>query len=71
MLLRNRLSHWQSWIAVGQFCLVVGLFGLLFLRPEADFWHGFVAGLCGTLIGTSVVFNLRGLVLRRRRQEVR
>ena len=69
MLLRHRPTHWPSWIAVGQLCLVLGLFGLLFIHPEADFWQGFVAGLCGTLIGTSVVFNLRGLVLRRKQNE--
>jgi len=33
-----------------------------------DFWQGFVAGLSGLLIGVSIVFNIRGLVLHRKQR---
>jgi hypothetical protein len=69
MLLRNRLTNWTHWIAVGQILFVLGALGLLFVflfPPSHDFLRGFVTGFSGTLVGTSLVFNLRGLVLRRR-----
>jgi hypothetical protein len=72
MLLRNRLTKASHWIAVGQILLVLGGLGLLsplIVQPPSDFWQGFVTGLSGTLVGTSLVFNLRGLVLRRRELE--
>ena len=50
----------------GMMCLAVGIVMQRFIHPPTDFWQGFVAGLSGTLIGLSIVFNLRGLALRRR-----
>jgi len=53
-------------IGVGMFCLATGIVAQRFIHPPTGFWQGFVAGLTGALIGLSIVFNLRGLVLRRR-----
>ena len=50
---------------VGMSCLAVGIVAQRFIHPPTDFWQGFVAGLSGVLIGLSIVFNLRGLSLRR------
>ena len=66
MFLRNRLHDPQSTIGVGMFCLATGIVAQRFIHPPSDFWQGFVAGLSGILIGLSIVFNVRGLVLRRR-----
>ena len=66
MLLRNRLHDCQSMIGVGMFCLATGIVAQRFIHPPTDFWQGFVAGLSGMLIGLSIVFNLRGLMLRRK-----
>jgi len=66
MILRNRLYDPQAMIAVGMSCLAIGILAQRFIHPPADFWQGFVAGLSGTLIGLSVVFNLRGLMLKRK-----
>ena len=65
MLLRNRLHDSQSMIGVGMFCLATGIVAQRFIHPPTDFWQGFVAGLSGALIGLSIVFNVRGLMLRR------
>ena len=67
MLLQNRLDNPNAFIVAGMFCLTTGIVALLLLHPTTDFWRGLVAGLSGTLIGISVVFNIRGLVLRRKR----
>jgi hypothetical protein len=70
MLLRNRLHDPEWLIRAGMLCLIVGLFAQRFIHPPADFWQGFVAGLSGVLIGLSIVFNLRGLSLRRTRRSI-
>jgi hypothetical protein len=64
MILRNRLRNPQAMISAGAFCLVAGIVAQRFIHPPTDFWQGFVAGLSGMLIGLSIVFNLRGLMLR-------
>jgi len=56
-------------ISAGMFCLATGIVAQRFIHPPTDFWQGFVAGLSGMLIGLSIVFNLRGLSLRRTRSE--
>ena len=58
-------------ISAGMFCLATGIVAQRFIHPPTDFWQGFVAGLSGMLIGLSIVFNLRGLSLRRTRSENR
>ncbi len=67
MLLRNRLHDSQSMISFGMFCLATGIVAQRFIHPPTDFLQGFVAGLSGALIGLSIVFNVRGLTLRRQR----
>jgi len=67
MILRNRLHNPQTMIAVGMSCLATGILAERFIHPPTDFWQGFVIGVSGALIGLSVVFNIRGLVLRRKR----
>ena len=66
MILRNRLHNSQSMISVGMSCLAVGIVVQRFIHPPTDFWQGFVAGVSGLLIGLSIVFNMRGLMLRRK-----
>jgi hypothetical protein len=70
MLLRNRLHDSQSLISAGMACLAVGIVTQRFIHPPTDFWQGFVAGFSGMLIGLSIVFNLRGLMLRRRHHDI-
>ena len=53
-------------ITIGMACLATGIVAQRFIHPPSDFWQGFVAGFSGILIGLSIVFNLRGLMLRRR-----
>jgi hypothetical protein len=53
-------------ISVGMSCLAVGIVAQRFIHPPTDFWQGFVAGISGVLIGLSIVFNMRGLMLRRK-----
>jgi len=65
MILKNRLHNPNTLIATGQLCLVIGIFAQRILHPSTDFWQGFIAGLSGVLIGLSIVFNVRGLVLWR------
>ena len=65
MLLRHRLRDSQAMISAGMGCLAVGIVAQRFIHPASDFWQGFVYGVSGSLIGLSIVFNLRGLVLRR------
>jgi len=65
MLLRNRLHDPQSMIGIGMSCLAVGIVAQRFIHPPTDFWQGFVMGVSGALIGLSIVFNIRGLMLRR------
>ena len=66
MLLRKRLHDPQALMGAGGFCLVTGIVAQRVIHPPTDFWQGFVYGLSGMLIGLSIVFNLRGLMLRRR-----
>jgi len=68
MLLRNHLHDSDKMIRAGMLSLIVGLVAQRFIHPPADFWQGFVAGLSGALIGLSIVFNIRGLVLHRQRR---
>jgi hypothetical protein len=65
MILRNRLRNPQAMISAGMFCLATGIVVQRFIHPPTDFWQGFVSGLSGMLIGLSIVFNLRGLMLRK------
>jgi hypothetical protein len=51
--------------SAGMACLAVGIVAQRFIHPPTDFWQGFVAGISGLLIGLSIVFNLRGLMLWR------
>jgi hypothetical protein len=56
-------------ISIGMGCLAVGLVAERFIHPPSDFWQGFVYGVSGSLIGLSIVFNLRGLVLQRSQRD--
>ncbi len=69
MILRNRLNDPSVLISIGMTLLATGIVVQRFIHPPTDFWQGFVAGLSGGLIGVSIVFNLRGLVLRRKNGE--
>jgi hypothetical protein len=69
MLLRNRLHDPDALIRAGMLSLIVGIFAQRFVHPPTDFWQGFVAGFSGVLIGLSIVLNMRGLVLRKRRAD--
>ena len=64
MLLRNRLHNPDTLIGVGMTCCAVAIVAQRFIHPPTDFWQGFVAGLTAVLMGLSIVFNIRGLVLR-------
>jgi hypothetical protein len=66
MFLRKRLHDSQSMIMIGMACLATGIVAHRFIHPSTDFWQGFVYGVSGALIGLSIVFNLRGLMLRNR-----
>ncbi len=68
MFLRNRLRDPQTMIGVGMFCLATGFVAQRFIHPPTEFWQGFVAGLSAVLIGVSIVFNVRGLMLRRKQE---
>ena len=65
MILRKKLRDPQAMITAGMTCLAVGIVAQRFIHPPTDFWQGFVYGVSGALIGLSIVFNLRGLILRR------
>ena len=67
MLLRNRLHNPEALITAGMICIALAIVAQRFIHPPTDFWQGFVAGLCAVLVGLSIVFNIRGLVLRRER----
>ena len=66
MFLRKRLHNSQAMINAGMICCATGLVAQRFIHPPTDFWQGFVAGLSGVLIGLSIVFNMRGMMLRRK-----
>lgn len=70
MFLRKRLHNSQAMINAGMICCATGLVAQRFIHPPTDFWQGFVAGLSGVLIGLSIVFNMRGLMLRRRHHDI-
>lgn len=67
--LRHRHLDSKAMLSIGGACLVGGIVAQRFVHPPDAFWQGFVAGLSGVLIGLSIVFNLRGLMLRRRGRE--
>lgn len=69
MLLHDRFHDPRALITAGTSCLAIALLAQRFLHPAADFWQGFVAGLTGVLFGLSIVLNVRGLALRRRKRE--
>jgi len=69
MILKDRLHNPDALISIGMTCLATGIVAQRFIHPPTDFWQGFVAGVSGVLIGVSIVFNLRGLSLRRKRRE--
>ena len=69
MILKRRFRDPHAMTTLGMTCLAVGLVAQRFIHPPTDFWQGFVAGLSGSLIGLSIVFNIRGLVLRRDRYD--
>ena len=69
MLLRNRLGDSKAMTTAGMFCFATGILAQRFVHPPTDFWQGFVMGFSGSLIGLSIVFNLRGLILWRQRHE--
>ena len=66
MILKDRLHDPSALITAGMTCLATGIVAQRFIHPPSDFWQGFVAGLSAVLIGLSIVFNLRGMVLKRR-----
>ena len=68
MLLRNHLHDPDIMIRAGMLLLIAGLFAQRFVHPSNDFWQGFVWGVSGSMIGLSIVFNIRGLVLHRQRR---
>jgi hypothetical protein len=69
MLLRRHTDNPQAFFVTGQLLLVVGLAGQAVVRWSSDPWAGFLAGLSGALIGASIFFNMRGLVLWRGRRD--
>jgi hypothetical protein len=69
MILKDRLHNPDALISIGMACLAIGIVAQRFIHPAADFWQGFVAGVSGVLIGSSIVLNLRGLSLRRKHRE--
>ncbi len=69
MILRHRLRDPQTMTGVGMLCLATGIVAQRFIHPPTDFWQGFVWGVSGSLIGLSIVFNIRGLVLHRQQQQ--
>jgi len=69
MILKNRLHDPNAFTGIGMACLATGIVVQRFIHPPTDFWQGFVMGFSGGLIGISIVFNLRGLALRRRNGE--
>ncbi|MDH3814591.1 MAG: hypothetical protein OEV48_08895 [Acidobacteriota bacterium] len=68
--MRKRLHNSQAMINAGMICCATGVVAQRFIHPPTDFWQGFVAGLSGVLIGLSIVFNMRGLMLRRRHHDI-
>jgi len=71
MLLRRHTHDSHAFLATGQVLLVAGLAGQLLVRWSSDPWAGFLAGFSGALIGASIFFNVRGLVLRRAKRDDR
>jgi len=64
--LRRSPNGPQAMISVGMSCLAAGIIAQRFVHPASELWQGLVAGLSGAFIGLSIVFNLGGLMLRRR-----
>jgi hypothetical protein len=57
-------------INAGMICFATAIVGQRFIHPPTDFWQGFIGGLSGALICLSIVFNLRGLSLRRTKRSI-
>jgi len=79
MLLLKKDWDGQTFISIGQICLVLGLIGLRITgvigggQITLTFWNGFLTGLAGGLMGLSVVMNIAGLIriMRHKREEAR
>ena len=77
MLLRNKLSDYKSRIGVGILFLFLGLLALAasFLlkrfsgqEGETNFWQGLLLGASIVFFVTSAVFNISGLIARRKQE---
>lgn len=68
MLLRKRFHGPDALTRAGLLALIAGIAAQRLIHPPADFWQGVVAGCSGVLIGLSIVLNIRGLVVARRRR---
>lgn len=68
MLLRERFQNPGALTRAGLLALIAGIAAQRLIHPPTDFWQGFVAGCSGVLIGLSIVLNVRGLVVARRRR---
>ncbi len=81
MILREKLNDYKTAIGWGQLFFLAGVassriasdgflverVGRLFADGLPASVQGFAAGLSGVFLGTSIVLNLRGLTLRRRK----
>jgi len=67
MLLARRTQDPSNWLIGGGLFLAVGVLLNRFGPPVDGFWSALLAGVSGAFIGASIVLNIRGLVLRRRR----
>ena len=77
MLLRNKLSDYKNRIGVGMIFLFFGSLGLAasFILKRfsgqgggTDFWQGLLLGTSIVFLVTSAVFNLSGLIARRKQE---
>lgn len=68
MLLRERFHAPDALTRAGQLALMAGIAAQRLVHPPTDFLQGVVAGCSGVLIGLSIVLDVRGLVIARRRR---
>jgi predicted benzoate:H+ symporter BenE len=67
-MLCDKIKNYRNLIAIGQFTLLLGLFGstasiqLGNFGMIPDLWQGVLAGLASFLVGISIVFNVKGLM---------